>query len=150
MSENNGERAIIGHLLVGVARLWRRAADQALDDCGLSHATAMPLLALSRLGGNARQGVVADYAGLEGPSIVRIADLLLADGLVERNEDPDDRRAKLLTLTDKGRKRVGEIEDILRDLRQRLLTDLDDDDLHATARVLRALEASLIGSEEQR
>ncbi len=67
-------------------------------------ATAHPLLILSRPGReNVRQGVLADEMGLEGPSVVRLIDLLAAEGLVERREDPTDRRAKVLHLTPAGR-----------------------------------------------
>ncbi len=50
MTKQDPDRARFGPLMISVARLWRRAADKALDDCGLSHATAMPLKMLSRLG----------------------------------------------------------------------------------------------------
>lgn len=133
--------------ILAVARLWRRAADQALDDCGLSHATAMPLLTLSRLGDNLRQGVIADQLGLEGPSLVRVVDLLLAEGLVTRAEDRADRRAKILTLTETGRARVEKIEKILARLRAELLADVGDDELDAMVGVLTRLEEKLLARE---
>jgi len=135
--------------ILAVARLWRRAADQALDDCGLSHATAMPLLTLSRLGDNVRQGVIADQLGLEGPSLVRVVDLLLAEGLVTRAEDRADRRAKILSLTKAGRARVAEIEDILARLRAELLADVGDEELDAMVGVLKRLEEKLLAREAE-
>ncbi|WP_246246073.1 MarR family winged helix-turn-helix transcriptional regulator [Mesorhizobium zhangyense] len=135
--------------ILAVARLWRRAADQALDDCGLSHATAMPLLTLSRLGDNLRQGVIADQLGLEGPSLVRVVDLLLAEGLVTRAEDRADRRAKILTLTETGRARVEKIEKILARLRAELLADVGDDELDAMVGVLTRLEEKLLAREAE-
>lgn len=149
MSKPSPDRDNIGSLLLGVARLWRRAADRALDDCGLSHATAMPLVVLSRLGGSVRQGVVADHLGLEGPSLVRIVDLLLADGLITRREDPADRRAKILSLTGAGRGRAVEIEHILEGLRTDLLMEADDAELRNTVALLGRLEAKLLGQEAQ-
>lgn len=143
------EHAVIGELVFGVARLWRRAANQALDDFGLSHATASPLLALWRLGGEARQGVVADKAGLEGPSMVRIVDLLLAENLVTRREDTADRRAKILTLTPTGMQRVGEIRLVVASLREELLVGIDDVQLHAAAEVLRRLESTLEAKQDK-
>jgi MarR family transcriptional regulator for hemolysin len=137
------ESAVVGQLIVDVATLWRKVADQVLDEYGLSHSTARPLLALWLLGGEARQGVVAEEAGLEGPSIVRVIDLLLADCLVTRREDPSDRRAKIISLTDKGRERVGQIWEILSSLRGTLLSKVRDEDLSTTVAVLRNLEKSL-------
>ncbi|WP_411970235.1 MarR family winged helix-turn-helix transcriptional regulator [Mesorhizobium sp. BH1-1-4] len=130
-----------------MARLWRRAADKALDDCGLSHATAMPLVMLSRLGDNLRQGVLADHLGFEGPSLVRIVDLLVEEGLVRRMEDAADRRAKILSLTDAGRSRVTEIERLLAVLRADLLSDVGADELKGAVLLLGRLEMKLTGPE---
>ncbi|WP_378949324.1 MarR family winged helix-turn-helix transcriptional regulator [Mesorhizobium sp. ANAO-SY3R2] len=148
MSKETSDRQLIGQLLLSVARLWRAAADRALDDCGLSHASAMPLLALSRLGDNARQGVIAEHLGLEGPSLVRIVDLLLAEQLVTRREDPLDRRAKILTLTELGRARVCEIERVMQQLREHLLADADADELEKTIALLERMESKLLEDEQ--
>ncbi|MCX8282038.1 MarR family transcriptional regulator [Phyllobacterium sp. 0TCS1.6C] len=147
MSKQDPDRARFGQLIMSVARLWRRAADKSLDDCGLSHATAMPLVMLSRLGDNVRQGVVAEHLGFEGPSLVRIVDLLVAEGLVTRIEDAADRRAKILALTDAGRKRVTEIERILAVLRAELMSDVGDAELKAAMALLGRLETKLTGLE---
>ncbi len=147
MSKQDPGRARFGQLVISVARLWRRAADKALDDCGLSHATAMPLVMLSRLGDNQRQGVLAYHLGFEGPSLVRIVDLLVEQGLVKRVEDAADRRAKILSITDAGRKRVIEIERLLAGLRADLLSDVGADELEAALRLLSRLEARLAGPE---
>ncbi|MDH4988383.1 MarR family transcriptional regulator [Aminobacter anthyllidis] len=130
-----------------MARLWRHAADRALDDCGLSHATAMPLVTLSRLGDNIRQGVIADHLGFEGPSLVRIVDLLAADGLIVRSGDPGDRRAKILSLTDAGRARVEDIERILEKLRTELLASEDAGELSAALGLLVRLEQRLLAAD---
>jgi MarR family transcriptional regulator for hemolysin len=145
MPKQHPDRARFGQLVISVARLWRRAADKALDDCGLSHATAMPLVMLSRLGDNLRQGVLADHLGFEGPSLVRIVDLLVEEGLVTRAEDAIDRRAKILSLTDAGRKRVTEIERLLSVLRADLLKDVGESELKGAVLLLSRLETKLTG-----
>lgn len=145
MSKQDPDRTRFGQLVISVARLWRRAADKALDDCGLSHATAMPLVMLSRLGDNLRQGVLADHLGFEGPSVVRIVDLLVEEGLVVRAGDAADRRAKIVSLTDAGRERVIEIERTLTRLRAELLRDVDADELRGAVQLLGRLETTLLG-----
>jgi MarR family transcriptional regulator for hemolysin len=147
MRNQDPDNATFGQLVISVARLWRRAADKALDDCGLSHATAMPLVMLSRLGDNLRQGVLADHLGFEGPSLVRIVDLLVEEGLVRRIEDAADRRAKILSLTDAGRKRVTEIERLLAVLRADLLSGVGADELKGAVLLLSRLEAKLTGPD---
>src|ERR1700712_4974641 len=110
-------QAELGLLVARLARVWRRKADQALSAHGLSEATAHPLLILSRGGKSVRQGVLADEMGLEGPSVVRLIDLLAAEGLVERREDPTDRRAKVLHMTDLGEAKAAEIKRVMQRLR---------------------------------
>jgi len=104
---------------------------------------AMPLLALWQLGGEARQGLVAEQAGLEGPSVVRLIDLLIAEGLVSRREDPKDRRAKLLSLTPEGVSRMKQINTVLDDLRHELVGPIADEDIGVAVSVLKQLHAEL-------
>lgn len=130
----------IGRLITRLARIWRRESDQALSDHGLSYATAIPLLVLSRQGENVRQGVLADELGIEGPSLVRLIDLLQAEGLVERREDPTDRRAKTLHLTKAGEAKVEETNRVLRRVRASLLKDIGADELAITFETLQRIE----------
>lgn len=130
----------IGRLITRLARIWRRESDQALSDHGLSYATAIPLLVLSHQGENVRQGVLADELGIEGPSLVRLIDLLQAEGLVARREDPTDRRAKTLHLTKAGEAKVEETNRILRRVRASLLKDIRADELAITFETLQRIE----------
>ncbi|WMT72649.1 MarR family transcriptional regulator [Bradyrhizobium sp. Ash2021] len=132
--------AEIGRLIARLGRIWRRESDQALSDHGLSYATAVPLLVLSRQGETVRQGVLADELGIEGPSLVRLIDLLQAEGLVERREDPTDRRAKTLHLTATGEAKVEEMNRVLRRVRARLLKDIGSEELAITFETLQRIE----------
>lgn len=130
----------IGRLIARLGRLMRRELDQALSDHGLSDATAVPLLVLSRQGTPVRQGVLADELGIEGPSLVRLIDLLQAEGLVVRREDPTDRRAKTLHLTPTGEAKVEELNRVLRRVRASLLKDIGSDELAVTFETLQRIE----------
>ncbi len=130
----------MGLLIARLARLWRREANQALADHGLSEATALPLLVLSRRGKLVRQGVLAEEMGIEGPSLVRLIDLLQAEGLVERREDPTDRRAKILHLTATGEAKANEVNRVLRRVRAYLLKDIGSDELVTTFEALLSIE----------
>lgn len=136
-------QAELGLLVARLARVWRRKADQTLSAHGLSEATAHPLLILSRAGReNVRQGVLADEMGLEGPSVVRLIDLLAAEGLVERREDPTDRRAKILHMTPLGEAKADEIKRVMRRLRAELMKSISPEELATTFDVLRRIELS--------
>jgi MarR family transcriptional regulator for hemolysin len=132
--------AEIGRLITRLGRIWRRESDQALVDHGLSYATAIPLLLLSRQGTSVRQGVLADELGIEGPSLVRLIDLLEAEGFVERREDPTDRRAKTLHLTATGEAKVEEINHVLRRVRAGLLKDIGSEELAVAFATLQRIE----------
>jgi len=60
---------------------------------------------------------------------------------VRRDEDPDDRRAKTISLTSEGRAVTERMEDELRSLRARVLKGVSRADLEATLRVLNAFNA---------
>jgi MarR family transcriptional regulator, transcriptional regulator for hemolysin len=136
----------LGLLVLRLARLWRRKADQALAEHGMSEATAHPLRILSRIGKRVRQGELAEEIGIEGPSLVRLIDLLAAEGLVERQEDPTDRRAKMLQITPLGEAKVEEILKVLRRVRTELYRGISADELATTFDVLRRIEDTALRS----
>lgn len=141
-------QAELGLLVLRLARIWRRRVDQALAEHGLSEAMAHPLRMLSRAGKGMRQGILADELGVEGPSLVRIVDLLAAEGLVERQEDPTDRRAKVLQITPRGEAKVEEILKVMRKVRVELYRGIPADDLATTYDVLRRIEGTALRSLE--
>jgi MarR family transcriptional regulator for hemolysin len=83
---------------------------------------------------------LAELTGIEGPSLVRLLDQLCAANLVRRDEDPDDRRAKIISLTDEGRSVTAKIEKELVGLRAGVLNDVSREDLEATLRVFAAFK----------
>ncbi|QXH46566.1 winged helix DNA-binding protein [Pseudomonas xanthosomatis] len=128
--------------LVVAARHWRRLCQGALTGYGISEACAVPLLMIVRLGDGVHQVAVAQAAGLESPSLVRLLDQLCKAGLVKRCEDPLDRRAKALSLTAEGRALAESIEGELVRLRREVLLGIEPADLQATLRVIQAFEAA--------
>lgn len=129
--------------LMVLSRAYRGAADKALADYGLSQATAWPVILAGRLGDGVRQGALAEALGVEGPSLVRVLDQLVAANLMERREDPHDRRAKTLHLTPAGHALRAQVEDVLVELRRRLFHGVSEADLEACLRVFDTLAVSL-------
>lgn len=124
-------------------RAYRAAANQALAHVGLSQAMAWPMLMIGRHGDGMRQGVLAELLGLEGPSLGRLLEQLAAGGFIERREDPADRRARTLHLTDAGAGACEQLEAALRELRQQMYQDVTDADLQACLRVFASLQQRL-------
>jgi MarR family transcriptional regulator for hemolysin len=124
------------------ARAWRREIDAALEAYGLSDATAFPLVHIARMGEGVRQGELADFLGLEGPSLVRLLDRLCEAGLVERRAIAGDRRVRGVHLTATGRAAVGQIEAVLSGVRERLFGAAAPEDLAAALRIFAILQQS--------
>ncbi|WP_186117338.1 MarR family winged helix-turn-helix transcriptional regulator [Burkholderia gladioli] len=142
MSNLHALRLAVSSTLVTAARKWRRTSDSLLTAYNVSEACATPLLIAGRLGEAVRQVTLAEHVGIEGPSLVRLLDQLCAAGLARRDEDPADRRAKTVTLTDEGRAVTAKMEEDLRVLRSRVLKSVSRADLEATLRVLHAFNDS--------
>ena len=143
MKQNAPQRwAIFTPLMTAVVRTWRRSLNQLLGNHDLSFATALPLITLLRSEGWAeglRQCELAEYMGIEGSALVRILDGLERDKLLERRPDSSDRRARLLVLTEEGRKVGDRVETLLSEFREKMLSDVDPDDVDAAIRVLTIL-----------
>ncbi len=128
--------------MVHASRRWRKLAQLALADHGISQARASALVWVHRLGGGVRQITLASYVGIEGTSLVRLLDELSAAGLLVRKDDPNDRRAKTIWLTPAGVRLAEEAEKVLGDLRDSVLSGVSDADLDAAIRVCQALHRS--------
>ncbi len=129
--------------LVRLARHYRLGVDEALTGLGLSDALALPVVLLGRRPDGVRQNVLADELGVEGPSLVRLLDKLVQDGLVERWEDPSDRRAKTVHLTPAGRAHSQRASQALDAFRDTLLEGVSPADLDACLRVFERMETRL-------
>ncbi|HEY4342824.1 MAG TPA: MarR family transcriptional regulator [Parvibaculum sp.] len=131
-----------GLRLLFTSRLWRREADAAVRRYGLSEATVLPILQLSRMGDGTRQNALAARLGIEGPSLVPQLDALEKAGYLTRRPDPADRRAKALYLTAQGKVLLKKIDPILDEIRQALLAEVSDAELATCFSVLEKIEAA--------
>jgi MarR family transcriptional regulator for hemolysin len=68
-----------------------------------------------------------------------VVDHLIETGLLERHEDPADRRAKLLRLTEEGQKTAELMDQALRPFRRKLFGAFEPGDVEACLRVLAGL-----------
>ena len=132
-STNN--RRVLGALISLTARQWRRAVDHLLEPYGLTEATWLPLLRVARAREPMRQKDLAESLGLDCSSVVRLLDNLQSKGLVERREGTD-RRAKAIYLTEEGKATVDRVEGVSRQIHERVLADIPDEDIETVSRVL--------------
>ena len=128
-------RNAFGALLGRAYRQWRRAADLHLQPFELTEATWLPLVHIGRAPTPPRQKDLAASMFVDGSSVVRLLDNLEAAGLIQRKEG-EDRRAKIITLTPRGKAIADKVEAVARRIRSDALAGLSDRDLETTVRVL--------------
>ena len=98
--------AITQHLFAFVNKLLtagHRELFAAMEKEDLSITQVKSLHALADADAPMALGAVSDLLGLSLPAISRSVDGLVQRGLVKREEDPQDRRSKLVTATSRGR-----------------------------------------------
>jgi len=98
-----------GFLLWRVTLAWQRAMRAALAPHDLTHVQFVLLASLWWLenhSGPPSQQRLAQHAGTDPMMTSQVLRKLAERGLLDREPDPDDSRAKLLSLTDAGRRVV--------------------------------------------
>jgi DNA-binding MarR family transcriptional regulator len=119
----------------------QRVAGRAWEPLGteldLTEVSAQALVAIGQ--GASTVSAVADACGRHVSSASRIVDALVQRDLVDRREDPRDRRAVRLTLTRAGERAAARVVSAQEELLRASLAELDADDVEQLARLLSAL-----------
>ncbi|MBB2494950.1 MarR family transcriptional regulator [Aquipseudomonas ullengensis] len=135
-----------GMQLAQLSRAWRAELDRRLAGLGLSQARWLVLLHLALLEDAPTQRELAKTVGVEGPTLARLLDGLEAQGLVQRQSVPEDRRAKKVVLSPQARPLIAQIESIAQGLRAELFVGISEDEQRQCqqihARILANLEKS--------
>ncbi|MGF9563784.1 MarR family transcriptional regulator [Neorhizobium sp. JUb45] len=132
-----------GNLLSQAGRNWRRALDLRLRPFGLTDATWLPLLQLSRAETPMRQKDLAEALFLDSSSVVRLLDALQTSGFIERREHPEDRRVKTIVLTEAAQGVLAQVNQVAAEVRKQVLSGLSDEELEVASRVMRSISASI-------
>lgn len=117
--------------LAVVARRWRTRLDERLRTLGVGQAHWSALYWLSQEPGGLTQTALAERAGVEPGSLVRIIDALENQGLVERRHCATDRRVRRLHLTALAQPMIAAIDGIDAELRTELLGGIGEAELSA-------------------
>jgi DNA-binding MarR family transcriptional regulator len=129
------------HYIAAIQRQNQINLGRCLRECGLS----VPMWrALSALHGKDGQtiGQIADMAVLDRSSLGRLLEDMAEEGLVERENPPDDKRAVLIRLSPAGKKRFDAALPVVMQHYRRLLRGVADDEFQIFMRVLRRLKAN--------
>jgi DNA-binding MarR family transcriptional regulator len=125
--------------LLSVARRLQERLEHALDAIGLSSAKFMALDALVRAGKPLTLGDLAGELQCVRSNITQLVDRLEADGLVQRVNDPTDRRTVRAVITSLGTSRQAAGADAIASLQRDLAGRVEPADRAQFFRVLAAL-----------
>ncbi|WP_194285519.1 MarR family winged helix-turn-helix transcriptional regulator [Komagataeibacter medellinensis] len=131
-------------LTMRLANTWRLVLDRALRAEGMSMAMMRPLAYLMMLPDRVSQRTLAHAMNTDSSALVRVLDLLEGEGLVERHPDYEDRRAKSLVLTVRGRRKCETFHTICAAMEARVLGSLAPGQVQAMMQVL----AGVLGRAE--
>ncbi|WP_345762297.1 MarR family winged helix-turn-helix transcriptional regulator [Diaminobutyricibacter sp. McL0608] len=94
-----------GFLLWHTTLRWQRVMAAALAPLDLTHVQFVILAStwwLNGQGEHPKQSRLSDYTGSDARMTSEVVGRLIAKGLLERTRDPEDARAKVLTVTSDG------------------------------------------------
>jgi|SRR5690606_9826873 len=120
------ERWRINVLIRTLAVRHRTCAAVGLGRIGLYPGQETVLLALDRFGPMTQRQLV-EWLGIEPPTLSSIAGKLEAGGFIVRSPSPQDRRATIVELTEKGRDLLPAIREVMAELAELSLEGIDEE-----------------------
>lgn len=132
--EAPGESGMLG--LLEVARVVQEKVELALESVGLSGPKYLTLEQLVRAGEPMSLSALADCRKCVRSNITQLVDRLESDGLVERVDDPIDRRAVRARVTPLGRERHAAGANAIRVLQAELAAMVSAEDREHFRRVV--------------
>jgi len=129
--------------------LWRASQDWNLEFVDRMQAAGHSWFTFARsalMGSIApkgtKQGLLVDRLGISKQAIQQLIDGLEEDGILERVADPDDKRGRIVRLTDKGRAAMTEANRIKLEIEGGYRARIGDDEFAQLARLLGKLRQS--------
>lgn len=129
-----------------VSRHWRQQMNQRLKPFGLNLSMRQVLMQLHRHPGGLMQRDLAERLGIEGPTLVRLLDLLEQKEWLTRITAPGDKRRKFVVLSTNANAQIRIIERQSAELRRHMLHGLSDDEIQAGLALMRRLQENLLQS----
>ncbi|MDT5334503.1 MAG: hypothetical protein QOD90_8 [Mycobacterium sp.] len=137
-------RPDLAAMLAPLVRDMMAAEQPILDAHGLTMWGYVVLLALDRASMRT-QAALAEAIGADKTRIIRTLDELQEAGHIERRPDPDDRRVRLLAITESGRAVKDAVQADIQRGEERWLRELDADERRVFLKVLRRLTRDATG-----
>jgi DNA-binding MarR family transcriptional regulator len=132
----------LGFLVHEVANAISQAYGALMAPIGLTRPQMRVLIWVERRPGIS-QAKLSELLGISAMAMTGLLDRMEAKNLVRRQEDPTDRRAKCIYLTDGALALKPEMEDLAAGFGESIRQGLSEDDLATTQRVLTAVKANV-------
>jgi MarR family transcriptional regulator, transcriptional regulator for hemolysin len=133
--------------LVESSRLLRNYIEHRAKGRGTTRAQWIVLFRLREQEGLS-QVDLADVLELQPISLVRLLDRLVEHGLLERRNDPRDRRANRLFLTPTCRQLVDDLDSLRASIAENVLQDVSTASIQTTLDTLRDIKERIKGASE--
>jgi MarR family transcriptional regulator, transcriptional regulator for hemolysin len=145
----NSAEETVGLLLVDTARLLRIQIDRALEGAGLGltagEARTLAYVALYPI---SRQTTLASRMNVEPMTLVTFLDRLESRGLITREPDPTERRAKIVQLASDAQPTLEQVLGITRAVQAEAMRDFDSLEVEMLRTLLKRMRANIAGAEQ--
>lgn len=134
-----------GFLIHDVSRIRKKVVDQAVAHHGVTRSQFWLLVNIARYGGEGiAQTELARLMSVGKVSLGGLIDRMEANGILKRNPDPVDRRAKKVFMTQKGETLLGEIQAIAEELNKEIMMGISRDERKVLEELLRKMKQNLL------
>lgn len=138
------DRETFGFLITDIARMTRAQFERriASSRIELTTAEARMLVHVAASDGT-RQNRLAERMNIEPMTASKLIDRLEERGLLQRAQDPGDRRANIVTLTGEADRLISEIQSETAAMREEAMQGLSSDEREALMAALRKVRGNL-------
>ncbi len=125
------------------SRIWRNRLNERFKPLGLRQLKWLVLGHLWRAPEGLVQRELAERVGMEGAALVRVLDGMEAEGLIQRCECPQDRRAKIVRLGKKADPVLRKVLARAQTLREEIMQGIAEQDVRTALKVLEEIRHRL-------
>ncbi|SKB69831.1 MarR family protein [Lachnospiraceae bacterium] len=133
----------VGFLIKTISEKFKCSVDVATGSLGLTMSQMLVLIILNRLGGTANQRTIEKALDVSHPTVVGLVARLEKNGFVTCSIDPENRRNKIVGLTDKSRDALKHFEDGHRLFLRKVFKGFTDAESEEFIRMLMKLRSNL-------
>ena len=134
-------------LRTAIVRTSRRLRQEAAAETAGLTPTSVAALATIERHGPMTPSEIADVERVKRPTVTRTLGCLEREGLIDRSEDPDDRRSALVSVNAAGRERLRRLRRRKNAYLARHMRELSDEEVETLARAAEILERMRQGEQ---